>query len=245
METHAHELHKTPGRGLKHYFFEFFMLFLAVFCGFIAENIRERMVEAKRGEEYVKSFIEDLRKDTAQYSRLIIQLTYQDSMTDNISSCYDSVSRNVKSTACLENMTRNLIWFSDFIYTDRAMQQLKNAGGLRLIKDKIAADSIIDYDASVRRELIHQESLEIYQQKSIDAAKAIIDFRSFRKFVSKSASLDDPKSADCQLLQTSKTAIDNYFNTLWIFKGNLRRQINMLQYLKENAIRLISFLENK
>ena len=38
METHAQELHKAPGRGWKHYFFEFFMLFLAVFCGFLAEN---------------------------------------------------------------------------------------------------------------------------------------------------------------------------------------------------------------
>src|SRR5579864_3075045 len=41
METHAHELHKAPGHGWKHYFFEFFMLFLAITLGFYAENLRE------------------------------------------------------------------------------------------------------------------------------------------------------------------------------------------------------------
>ena len=36
METHAHHLHKAPGKKWTHYFFEFLMLFLAVFLGFIA-----------------------------------------------------------------------------------------------------------------------------------------------------------------------------------------------------------------
>jgi hypothetical protein len=30
METHAHDLHKAPAHGWKHYFFEFLMLFLAL-----------------------------------------------------------------------------------------------------------------------------------------------------------------------------------------------------------------------
>ena len=45
METHAHHLHKSPGHGWKHYLFEFLMLFLAVFAGFLAENKREHIVE--------------------------------------------------------------------------------------------------------------------------------------------------------------------------------------------------------
>ncbi|HMG69294.1 MAG TPA: hypothetical protein VK588_16465 [Chitinophagaceae bacterium] len=56
MEVHAHELHKVPGHGWKHYFFEFFMLFLAVFCGFLAENWREHIVDQEREKQYVKSF---------------------------------------------------------------------------------------------------------------------------------------------------------------------------------------------
>ena len=48
LETHADHLHKTPGHGWKHYLFEFFMLFLAVFCGFLAEYQLEHRIERER-----------------------------------------------------------------------------------------------------------------------------------------------------------------------------------------------------
>ena len=47
------------------------MLFLAVFLGFIAENIRESIVEKERGKQYIESFYRDLKKDTAAFSRII------------------------------------------------------------------------------------------------------------------------------------------------------------------------------
>src|SRR5882724_522556 len=48
METHAHHLHHAPGKKIWHYFYEFLMLFLAVFSGFLAENWREHYVEHER-----------------------------------------------------------------------------------------------------------------------------------------------------------------------------------------------------
>src|SRR6266487_1581243 len=58
METHAHHLHHAPGKNFWHYFYEFLMLFLAVFCGFLAENQREHMIEHQKEKEYIKSFAE-------------------------------------------------------------------------------------------------------------------------------------------------------------------------------------------
>src|SRR5215210_6733179 len=46
MDVHHHT--HTPRKKWTHYLFEFFMLFLAVFCGFIAENFREHIVENGR-----------------------------------------------------------------------------------------------------------------------------------------------------------------------------------------------------
>src|SRR2546428_4445780 len=63
METHAHHLHKAPGKKWSHYLFEFLMLFLAVFCGFLAENFREHEVEHQREKQYIKSLIADLKSD--------------------------------------------------------------------------------------------------------------------------------------------------------------------------------------
>src|SRR5690349_17420918 len=58
METHASHLHQAPGKKIWHYFFEFLMLFLAVFCGFIAENWREQLREHQREQEFIHSIVE-------------------------------------------------------------------------------------------------------------------------------------------------------------------------------------------
>jgi hypothetical protein len=53
-ETHGSEpaIHGV-GKKFTHYIWEFLMLFLAVFCGFLAENIREHNVgEEKRTTIY-------------------------------------------------------------------------------------------------------------------------------------------------------------------------------------------------
>jgi hypothetical protein len=60
METHAHHLHTAPGKKWTHYFFEFLMLFLAVFLGFIAENQREHNVEKDRAHQFLQSMLLDV-----------------------------------------------------------------------------------------------------------------------------------------------------------------------------------------
>ena len=62
MEVHAHT--HTPRKKWTHYFWEFIMLFLAVFCGFLAENQREHMVEHQREKQYMESLLSDLAADT-------------------------------------------------------------------------------------------------------------------------------------------------------------------------------------
>src|ERR1700752_3351964 len=71
MEVHAHS--HTPRKKWTHYFWEFLMLFLAVFCGFLAENQREHIVEHQREKQFIKSFIEDLKTDTAGITFYIAQ----------------------------------------------------------------------------------------------------------------------------------------------------------------------------
>src|ERR1700744_2603888 len=66
MEVHKHPHHVTHKKKWPEYLLEFGMLFLAVFLGFIAENIREGLLEHHRAKEYIASFYEDLQGDTAK-----------------------------------------------------------------------------------------------------------------------------------------------------------------------------------
>jgi hypothetical protein len=54
MEVHAHT--HTQRKKWSHYLWEFLMLFLAVFCGFLAENIREHGVE-KKGKNNISNHL--------------------------------------------------------------------------------------------------------------------------------------------------------------------------------------------
>ena len=62
MEVHAHA--HTPRKKWSHYFWEFLMLFLAVFCGFLAENQREHMIEHQREKQFARQVLADLRTDS-------------------------------------------------------------------------------------------------------------------------------------------------------------------------------------
>ncbi len=63
MEVHHHA--HSSRKKWTHYFWEFFMLFLAVLCGFLAENQREHFVEHKREKAYMRTMIADLESDTS------------------------------------------------------------------------------------------------------------------------------------------------------------------------------------
>src|SRR5678809_559290 len=63
MEVHAHT--HTPRKKWTHYLWEFLMLFLAVFCGFLAENIREHKIEKNRAQVFAVSMLKDLESDTS------------------------------------------------------------------------------------------------------------------------------------------------------------------------------------
>src|SRR5258706_4777402 len=70
MEIHPHH-HDHPQHKEKlwtHYALDFFMLFLAVFCGFLTENFRESRIDNERARVYMENLYQDLKDDTANFS---------------------------------------------------------------------------------------------------------------------------------------------------------------------------------
>src|ERR1700745_3772470 len=71
MEVHKHPHHVTHKKKWGEYLLEFAMLFLAVFLGFVTENIREASVERHQEKEYMRLMVEDLKKDTANINAMV------------------------------------------------------------------------------------------------------------------------------------------------------------------------------
>ena len=144
METHAHHLHKAPGKKWMHYFFEFFMLFLAVFCGFLAENIREHKVEKDREKQFIRSLVEDLGGDTMILAQAVNDLYANVKRMDTLMKLL--TSREVKDHGSdLYHLGRRASRGEILALHDWTIQQMKNSGGFRLIRNQKASKAIIEY----------------------------------------------------------------------------------------------------
>ena len=134
------------------------MLFLAVFCGFMAENFREHQIEHKREKEYITSLIKDVELDTAS-------LQLSSNVREKYITYFDSLVLLLKQN---DKSKLNDIYFyarflgriTEFKYHDRTIQQLKNSGSLRLIRNKKAADSITIYDNEAVKLILNQQDIE-------------------------------------------------------------------------------------
>ena len=156
METHAHHLHKAPSQGWKHYVFEFFMLFLAVFSGFLAENQREHFVEKKREKQFIYSLLNDLRLDAGWLNTVTESANKR---IQNIDSAILFLS-GLKNNELPVNIYQHLQKSTDqimFISYDGTITQLKSAGGMRLITNPETVDSIENCDRVMRRLEIRRE----------------------------------------------------------------------------------------
>lgn len=146
METHAHHLHKAPGKNYRHFFFEFLMLFLAVFCGFLAENYREHVVEHEREKQYMKTMSEDLSRDIAQidtalvtidslllpvFDKSLVLLYLEDYSDSSVKKMYVYVPKASR--------------FLNINFETRTINQLQNSGNLRLIRSQEVTDSLASY----------------------------------------------------------------------------------------------------
>jgi hypothetical protein len=150
METHAHHLHHAPGEKIWHYFFEFLMLFFAVFCGFLAENLRENKIERDREKVYMNNLYQDLKSDTAIYSNYDKSSSEFFNNVDSLVMLMKSPGRDTR----LSNIyflartatTRSLILFPN----ERTFDQMKYSGYLRLISNRQVADSVSSYYNSLK-----------------------------------------------------------------------------------------------
>lgn len=147
MEVHHHS--HTARKKWTHYFWEFLMLFLAVFCGFLAEYKLEHVIEHQREEKYVQSLIQDLKADTASLRQYINTRIEKRIMMDSLTILLSSGMHKQFGNSTYF-FARHVFHGAPFESTDGTMQQLKNSGNMRLIKNENVINNILSYDASVK-----------------------------------------------------------------------------------------------
>jgi len=134
MEVHHHSHHGK--KKWTEYFWEFLMLFLAVFAGFLAENQREHYVEHQREKEYARALYDEFYADSIVFSNKI------KGRLDKEKDC-DYLIHYIKDSS-LTNLPREfypaytVVFYLITSYTfepkDGILNQLKSSGSLRYFK---------------------------------------------------------------------------------------------------------------
>jgi hypothetical protein len=135
MEVHAHS--HTERKKWTHYFWEFLMLFLAVFCGFLAENFREHQVEYERAKGLAKNLYKEIYADSiAIQQKLAIRNKKEEECIYFINYVKDSNLINL-SPHFYSAFTWAFIQTAQLMFdpNDGIMNQLRNSGELRYFKN--------------------------------------------------------------------------------------------------------------
>ena len=145
MEVHAHA--HTPRKKWTHYLFEFLMLFLAVFCGFMAENQREHYVEAQRAKEYAKSLLNDLKEDTVELQSGIDHLNFLISAIDSIVASNSNNPDRSSVPGKFYYYSRLTSFYYPIDWNSSTINQLIQSGNLRYFENKELVNHINKYYA--------------------------------------------------------------------------------------------------
>jgi len=146
MEVHTHT--HTARKKWTHYFWEFIMLFLAVFCGFMAENIREHKIEQDRAKEFTKSLVQDLQNDTAAITTEKKSATIYIAVVDSLLKL-SKIPLEGRHAAEFSFYTRFTYWTVPVSWSRNTFEQIKNSGSLRYFKNGQLLKKMLEYDGIV------------------------------------------------------------------------------------------------
>jgi hypothetical protein len=236
MEVHAHT--HTPRKKWTHYLWEFLMLFLAVFCGFLAEYQLEHKIEKEKGMQYIRSFYKDLKTDTTEFTRLIAIYENKMDAFSKRDECFNSLSGQKSSfNPCIVELIKKVIGFPDFVNADQTLLQLKNAGGLRLLK-QADADSVLDYDKQVRY-FVKFETTG-FQERQYRIRELLYSIRNYKSIIS-----EKPDPAIPFLITNDPEKINQFFLMLNEYASASNSHLLSLKQLKQKAAGLIIYFKNK
>jgi hypothetical protein len=145
-----------------HYFFEFFMMFLALYLGFLADNLRERLAEKKRERVYLQNMLEDLRADIVLYDNYTKNNKVVFELIDTLVQLIKSPERKQSITKLAYTARMVLPQFKQLFLTERTYEQMKSSGSLRLISSQPVANNISSYYYSASELKKYNESSMVW-----------------------------------------------------------------------------------
>jgi|GEM_PF-574078 len=233
ISPNANSTNNTSKKKIKHYIFDFLMLFLAVFCGFMAENWREQLQEHNRENEFISTIVEDLKSDTLHSGLILMELKKTSKGIDSVLNELSSPEVINNSNKLYHLWTKNLD-IKAFVSNDRTIQQLKNNGELRLIRNKVVSDGIMKYD----------QALKNYYQQSNFMYAALSEQNIYRQFFN-FIELNKNDSIPVPLSDKGKKMMNEAYAHLQLWNAGLLGLISWLENVNIEGKNLLLLIQKE
>ena len=245
MEVHAHA--HTARKKWTHYFWEFFMLFLAVSAGFLVENQREHYVEHQRARIYATNLYDELKKDTTELNDLSRNLKF-------VSNNLDTFCMLVKEDHKQSLTNGMLYYYSSFVTNveyfspnNTTIEQLRSSGNLRIMGNKLAY-KISEYDRK-NRELEKEYSLSKVEFSKMED----LHFKVFDIYISEKMLGGPTVKPRDSVLRLTNIPVNNEPGLMNQYTGWLKFESGIYKYqsdryltpLKNLAIELLTILKEE
>ena len=248
MEVHHHP--EVEKKGIKEYILEGLMIFIAVMMGFFAESLREHIADNSKENEYMRSMVQDLKADTAELSSCIRQFGTISSELDTMLLCLKS---DKPDPLVISRIVSDHFWlYTGYSYNNRTVQQLKNSGVFRLVRNNNAAAAILKYDNFQNTIMLTQYvdlKNTMFAYKDMEAR--VMHYKDLDVTNSKSKAFKDFKPADFvadvkqPFVTSDKDAINYYYNKLFIHGALCHVFLQNIKYAKSEATKLITLIKKE
>ena len=242
MEVHQHT--HTARKKFTHYLWESLMLFLAVFCGFLAENFREHQVEHQREKEYMAALYQDLKTDTLNMSALLKSTIEDIANNDSVFDIFKS-KKYLQETSNAYYFGRKLVTLRPFYPTDGTITQLESSGGLRLIRNRAIVDSIESYKLSIS----YLKSVQNFEREHFMLARSlmgkIFDANVFDIMMGDGSNPLSRPDKNYPLLPFTAAELNDFHIPMNFIKRSKMTQVVLMTRLQKKASDLMKLLQEK
>ena len=244
MEVHHHSHHGK--KRWTEYFWEFLMLFLAVFCGFLAENFREHTIEKDREKKYIRSMVEDLKTDTMYFAKETAGRKQNRQMVDTLIHLLVQKKRSESEQQHIYYLARICISRVQLPQiNDRTYDQMKSSGNLRLIHKDEIADSISRYYFNAKEIQVNINQTQMRILNAIEAEGKVFDGLIFQQLMDMDNFVFKNPEGYPTLLTEDKEKINELIVRLHYLVSISAFTELYFKKMDEQAGRLILFLQNE
>lgn len=247
MEVHHHPDLHHKSKKWKEYLLEFLMIFLAVTLGFFAESLREHISEKRIEKEYIESFVADLKADIERFKVII-------PIEENSINGLDTMLSTIAHSPFNDSSARMMYYLSrkytmsiePMSYSLGTITQLRNSGGLRLISNKTASDSIIAYNKTVDDIMSVLNFAEHdFIIPSIRVGNKIFNSKYFLRYNGETIVSLLSSSEKTELLTKDESVINEYTNLIYQVKQIRMNYLEQLKRHEQRAKTMTSFFKNE